>query len=74
MTIFENKEKHPRSDRESNRCGREYIMHEEKKYRAEDERAIYEWDERKMRVAGEEHLVQRSFPISNNKRVALRFL
>jgi hypothetical protein len=26
-----------------------------------------EWDERKMRVAGEEHLVQRSFPIGNNK-------
>jgi hypothetical protein len=30
--------------------------------------------ERKMRVAGEEHLAQRSFPISNNKQVALRFL
>jgi hypothetical protein len=27
-----------------------------------------------MRVAGEEHLVQRSFPISNNKHVALRNL
>jgi hypothetical protein len=25
-----------------------------------------------MRVAGEEHLAQRSFPISNNKHVALR--
>jgi hypothetical protein len=50
-------------------------MHErETKYRAEDERVMNEWDERKMRVAGEEHLAQRSFPISNNKHVALRFL
>ena len=49
-------------------------MHERKKYRAEDDRVMNEWDERKMRVAGEEHLVQRSFPISNNKHVALRFL
>jgi hypothetical protein len=32
------------------------------------------FSERKMRVAGEEHLAQRSFPISNNKHVALRFL
>jgi hypothetical protein len=36
-------------------------------------RRIYSY-ERKMRVAGEEHLVQRSFPISNNKHVAMRFL
>jgi hypothetical protein len=47
-------------------------MHERKKYRAEDEKVMNEWDERKMRVAGEEHLVQRSFPISNNKHVALK--
>jgi hypothetical protein len=46
----------------------------EKNYRAEDERVMNEWDERKMRVAGEEHLAQLSFPISNNKHVALRFL
>ena len=31
---------------------RDYIMHEEKKYRAEDVRVMNEWDERKMRVAG----------------------
>ena len=49
-------------------------MHEKKKYRAEDERVMNECDERKMMVAGEEHLVQRSFPISNNKHVGLRFL
>ena len=48
-------------------------MHERKKYRAEDERVMNEWDERRMRVAGEEHIVQRSFPISKNKHVALCF-
>jgi TRAP-type mannitol/chloroaromatic compound transport system permease small subunit len=53
--------------------GRSYAL-ERKKYRAEDERVMNEWDERKMRVAGEEHLIQRSFPISNNKHVALGFL
>ena len=49
-------------------------MHEGKQYRVEDEWVMNEWDERKMREAGEEHLAQRSFPISNNKHVALRFL
>ena len=49
-------------------------MHKKNKYRAEDERVMHEWDERKMRLAEEEHLVQRSFPNSNNKHVALRFL
>ena len=62
------------SDREGNRGGRDYIMHERKKYKAEDERVMNEWNERKVRVAGEEHLAQRSFPISNNKHVALRFM
>jgi hypothetical protein len=44
----------------------------EKKYRAEDERVMNEWDERKMRVAGEEHIAQRSFPINNNRHIYIQ--
>jgi hypothetical protein len=42
IILFENKEKHPWSDREGNRGGRDYIMHEREKIQSGGWEG-YEW-------------------------------